>query len=235
MATAELNGHMTVEQFRDQANRKKSVSRLDALWDRFNRELPPEAAPKVLPKATRVYEQRRQELDSSTKTKAHEVIHSDVRITRTCLIGKIGCAVLSSYLNAQAAVLGMKESLRESPDVAELLATTCFPGTSINFGAITEIAAFVYGLVIPWLVLLLWMVAGYTYLRGRKRIAAWTGGAGAFVLLLSVWHCTDSLRLFGLPWIMALLLALGIDYGLVSFEVSAIFSHETPHSQTERN
>lgn len=220
------NGHMTVEEFRDAASRKKSVSRLDELWEDFNRQLPPEAAEKVLPKATRIYDQRRRALDTTTKSKAHDIINSSTIITTKCLIGKLGCAVMSSYLNAQAAVLGMKELLAANPALQENLANTYFPGTHWPFGVITEVAAFVYGLVIPWLVLLLWAVAGHTYPRGQRKLACYSGGAGFALLLLSVWHCTESLRLFGLPWIMALLYALGIDYGLISFEVSSVFSHE---------
>ncbi len=223
---ASNNGHLTVEQFRDLANRKKSVLRLDELWQDFNRQLPPEAAEKVLPKATRVYETRRRELDTNTKSKAHDVINGSAVITAKCLVGKIGCAVMSSYLNAQAAVLGMKELLATQPSLKANLADTYFPGTSVPFGLITEIAAFMYGLVIPWLVLLLWAVAGHTYLRGQRKLAMYSGGAGLALLLLSIWHCTESLRLFGLPWIMAVLYALGIDYGLISFEVSSVFSHE---------
>ena len=226
MATAESNGHMTAEQFRNAASRKKSVSRLDELWEDFNRQLPPEAAERVLPKATRVYDSRRRELDATTKTRAHEVINTSQVITYKCLVGKLGCATMSSYLNAQAAVLGMKELLQATPSLKDTLESTFFPGTSVPFLNITEVAAFVYGLAIPWLVLLLWAVAGHTYLRGQRRLAGYSGGAGFALLLLSVWHCTESLRLFGLPWIMAVLYALGIDYGLVSFEVSSIFSRE---------
>ncbi len=220
------NGHMTAEQFRDQANRKKSVARLDELWEDFNRQLPPEAAEKVLPKATRVYDVRRRELDTTTKSKAQQIIHSDTKINRKCLVGKTVCAVLSGYLNAQASVLGFKHYCLVYPDLFKLLEGTTFPGTGITFAIITERMALVYGCVIPALVLILWTVAGMLWKRGVKRPAMGCFAGGGSLLLLSLKHCTDSLMLFGLPWPMAFAYAVALDWGLVSLEMGSLFSSD---------
>ena len=222
----ESNGHISVEEFRDLARRKKSTSRLDELWEDFNRRLPPEAVPKVLPKATRVYDARRRELEKSTKSQAHKVINTDRKISLQCLVGKLGCAVLSSYLNAQHAVLGMKMLLNKSPELLETLQTTYVPCTSIPFITMAERAVLVYGVTISWMVLLLWAVAGAMLKRGNYRVARWTGGAGLVALLLSLWDCTHSLMVFGQPWPLALAWALAIDAGLVSFEISSLFSSD---------
>jgi hypothetical protein len=59
-------------------------------------------------------------------------------------------------------------------------------------------------------------------LSARRRIALAVGGVGAFVLALSVSHCTDTLvATTGAPWVLAGLLAVGIDCGMVACEVAA--------------
>ena len=59
-------------------------------------------------------------------------------------------------------------------------------------------------------------------LSTRRRIALGVGGVGTFVLALSVSHCTDALvTTTGTPWVLAALLAVGIDCGMVACEVAA--------------
>jgi len=49
------------------------------------------------------------------------------------------------------------------------------------------------------------------------------GRLGCFVLLLSVWHCTEALQsLTGSPFALSVLLAVGVDLGMVACEVGSI-------------
>ncbi len=60
-------------------------------------------------------------------------------------------------------------------------------------------------------------------LCARQRVALAVGVVGTSVLLLSVWHCTEALALLtGAPIILAMLLAVGIDCGLVACEVATV-------------
>ncbi len=87
-------------------------------------------------------------------------------------------------------------------------------------------AAVVSGLV-PLLVWGLGQLAGWLN-RAKLRYLAYTaGGVGAGVLLLSVVHVSDSIHLLtGQAMPLAVLLAIGIDCGLVVSEVSAIMASE---------
>ncbi len=59
------------------------------------------------------------------------------------------------------------------------------------------------------------------------RFSTWNSFiGGTFLLLLSMYHCTESLMLFGLPWYMAFAYAFGIDWGLVSLEIGQLFSSD---------
>lgn len=60
-------------------------------------------------------------------------------------------------------------------------------------------------------------------LHARQRIAIAVGSVGVFVLVLSLWHCTDALAsLTGSPLALAALLAIGIDAGMVACELAHI-------------
>ncbi len=62
-----------------------------------------------------------------------------------------------------------------------------------------------------------------TSYTARQRIAIAVGSVGCFVLLLSVWHCTEALTtLTGSPVALAALLAIGIDCGMVACEMATI-------------
>lgn len=83
--------------------------------------------------------------------------------------------------------------------------------------------AYAMGALIPILVLLLGRVAGLLYRRNKSRLAYSVGGIGVVLLMLSVFHCTESIGLLtGSNWFLAAALAIGIDCGLVACEVVSV-------------
>src|SRR4051812_18131512 len=61
--------------------------------------------------------------------------------------------------------------------------------------------------------------------KPQQRLALLVGGVGAFVLLLSVWECCTALHtLTGMPYVLAGLLAVGIDLGMCVCEMAAVVS-----------
>jgi hypothetical protein len=68
-----------------------------------------------------------------------------------------------------------------------------------------------------------------TVLSPRRRMALAVGCVGMAVLLLSVYHCTEAISLLtGSPMLLAALLAVGVDCGLVVTEMAAIIAaHDT--------
>ncbi len=79
------------------------------------------------------------------------------------------------------------------------------------------------GALIPVLVLLLGRVAGLLHRRKKYRLAYCVGGIGVVLLMLSVFHCTESIAvLTGSRWMLAAALAIGIDCGLVACEVVSV-------------
>jgi hypothetical protein len=62
-------------------------------------------------------------------------------------------------------------------------------------------------------------------LSARRRMAVGVGSVGIAVLLLSVYHCTEAISLLtGSPILLAALLAVGIDCGMVVTEMAAIIA-----------
>jgi hypothetical protein len=62
-------------------------------------------------------------------------------------------------------------------------------------------------------------------LSGRRRLALVVGGIGTGLLGLSVSHCCESIRLLtGSHWMLAGLLAVGIDAGMVACEMAELAS-----------
>jgi hypothetical protein len=58
-----------------------------------------------------------------------------------------------------------------------------------------------------------------------QKLAMSVGGVACFLLVLSVWDCTLALnRLTGMPVILATLMAVGIDFGMVVCEMAAVVS-----------
>jgi len=84
-------------------------------------------------------------------------------------------------------------------------------------------AGWAMGLAVPAIVLTLGKVAGLLWKRRHRRQAYLTGGTGAGLLFLSVWHCATSIALLtGSPLLLALPMAVAIDCGLVCCEVAAL-------------
>jgi hypothetical protein len=76
---------------------------------------------------------------------------------------------------------------------------------------------------IPGLILVFSRVAALCYGRGWRRLAYAGAGATLAVLLLSVQHCAGSIaRLTGEHIVLAGLMALAIDAGLVVCELATV-------------
>jgi hypothetical protein len=85
-----------------------------------------------------------------------------------------------------------------------------------------QTAAVVIGIVVPGLVLLLGRAGGLAYKRGMRTQAYVVGGIASVLLLLSVWHCQESIGvLTGSHWLLSTAMAIGIDAGMVAAEVTA--------------
>jgi hypothetical protein len=84
-------------------------------------------------------------------------------------------------------------------------------------------AGWLMGLAVPVIVLVLAKVAGEKHRAGQKGVARFAGASGVALLLLSVWHCSQSIALLtGSPLALALPMAVAIDCGLVACEVALI-------------
>lgn len=84
-------------------------------------------------------------------------------------------------------------------------------------------AGWVMGISVPVLVLVLSKVAGEKYRSGQRTMSRIAGGSGVTLLLLSVWHCSQSIAILtGSPVVLALPMAVAIDAGLVSCELALI-------------
>jgi hypothetical protein len=83
------------------------------------------------------------------------------------------------------------------------------------------------GILIPVIILLLGKVAGTLHKRGYRERSYVTAGSGLGLLVLSVWHCAESIALLtGSPLLLALPMAVAIDVGFVCCEL-AILADET--------
>lgn len=72
-------------------------------------------------------------------------------------------------------------------------------------------------------------------MRHARRLALVAGGIATGVLALSVTHCTTAISdLTGSPWVLAALLAIGIDAGMVVSEVCEVTSHGTSAESSVR-
>ncbi len=82
-------------------------------------------------------------------------------------------------------------------------------------------AAWGLGIVVPAGVLALGRWAATLFRRGRKTLSAAVGAIAGALLLLSVWHCTESIAaLTGSPLVLAGLMAIAVDAGMAACEVS---------------
>ncbi len=71
-----------------------------------------------------------------------------------------------------------------------------------------------------------------TRAKPEKRLALAVGGVGAFVLFLSVWEVMTALHLLtGMPYVLAGLLAIGIDLGMVVSELASVVARRASHAR----
>lgn len=84
-------------------------------------------------------------------------------------------------------------------------------------------AGAVMGACIPAIILVLGKVAGLQWKRNNKSLAYFTGGTGISLLLLSVYHCSESIAMLtGSPLALAIPLAVSIDVGFIALELAAL-------------
>lgn len=84
-------------------------------------------------------------------------------------------------------------------------------------------AGWLMGLSVPVLVLVLSKVAGEKYRAGQRPVAWFAAASGVALLILSVWHCSQSIALLtGSPVALAMPMAVAIDCGLVACEIALI-------------
>jgi hypothetical protein len=75
--------------------------------------------------------------------------------------------------------------------------------------------------------------ARHTAMRQARQLATACGSVATAVLALSVVHCTQAIAgLTGSHWLLAALLAIGIDAGMVASELAEVASHGTSAEHT---
>jgi hypothetical protein len=85
--------------------------------------------------------------------------------------------------------------------------------------------AYLLGVTVPLLVLLLGKIGGLLWKRGKRLPAIAIGLIATVVLALSVVHCSESIALLtGSPLPLAVAMAVGIDAGMIACEVAATIS-----------
>ena len=84
-------------------------------------------------------------------------------------------------------------------------------------------AGWLMGLSVPVIVLVLSKVAACKWRKGERAVGGFAGGSGIGLLLLSVWHCSESIALLtGSGLVLAVPMALAIDCGLVACELALV-------------
>lgn len=79
------------------------------------------------------------------------------------------------------------------------------------------------GIVTPVIVLILAKVAGGKWRAGQQIMAHLAGWSGVGLLLLSVWHCAESITtITGSQFLLSVPMAVAIDIGLISCELAII-------------
>jgi hypothetical protein len=72
-------------------------------------------------------------------------------------------------------------------------------------------------------------------MSASQRLAILVGSVACFVLALSVWHCTEALCvLTSSPLVLAGLLAIGIDFGMVASELVVVTGKPKARRWAER-
>lgn len=107
--------------------------------------------------------------------------------------------------------------------VFTLALSACLNGYANAQHSPVALAGWLMGLSIPVLVLVLSKVAGEKYRAGQRPVAWFAAVSGVALLLLSVWHCSQSIALLtGSPVALAMPMAVAIDCGLVACELAII-------------
>jgi hypothetical protein len=117
----------------------------------------------------------------------------------------------------------VRSSLYAAAGVAIMAITSMgLNGYAFSLHATVPVAGWALGVIIPVFVLILFKVAGDKF-TAHKGFALLTGVTGSGVLLLSVWHCSESIALLtGSPLLLALPMAVACDIGLVCCEVALL-------------
>lgn len=90
-------------------------------------------------------------------------------------------------------------------------------------GLLKQAGAGLVSALIPVLVWGLAQLAGWLHKASQPMLAKVTGSVGVGMLLLSVWHVSEAIALLtGQSLLLSILLAIGIDCGLVVSELAAI-------------
>jgi hypothetical protein len=96
-------------------------------------------------------------------------------------------------------------------------------GYANSLHATIPLAGWLVGIVIPLIVFLLGKVGGKQYRRKHYIRSRITGGAGVFLLILSIYHCAQSLSLLtGYPVWSTCLMAITVDVGFVACEIAEL-------------
>lgn len=102
-----------------------------------------------------------------------------------------------------------------------LVLSAVLNGFAFSQHAPSPAAGWLLGVTVPALVLILSRVAGGSHRAGRIGVSRCAAGSGAGLLLLSVWHCAESIALLtGGPVALAVPMALAVDGGLVACELA---------------
>lgn len=87
----------------------------------------------------------------------------------------------------------------------------------------SAVAGWLLGIAVPVIVLTLGRVAGAKHRAKQKALAVFTGAAGAALLFLSVWHCSESIAaITGGGIALAIPMAIAIDLGFLACELALI-------------
>ncbi len=96
-------------------------------------------------------------------------------------------------------------------------------GLAFSQSAPTPVHGWALGLAIPVLVLVFSRVSAILYAQHCRTLAYCGAGATLSILLLSVQHCAVSIaRLTGEPILLAALMGLSVDVGLVVSEIATV-------------
>ncbi len=235
------NGQLTLPRFRERLGLMSNPRSMEKLLREYEDSWEGKSEEKE--KARQAVENRKQEVRTQKKERAKTTLTQDDNLRLNCNIVICGAVMLSMVLNALACAVDFEVLLRTSSAgsdqhwkiVAEFLTTTELWGVSLAM--VVRFVTAGFGVMIPLMMLGIAGVAAkcwhryvdeteeastLDWMRKQDKTAFGVGSAGVFLLILSLYHCTSALMIFGMPWYLALAFALGIDYGLVWLEWAKI-------------